>query len=157
MFSWYTIFWRGQVVYRKFGTSSVLGIWTEGVGAQVFTFIFCALIAATFFLVDEQHSKVRLILWWKRRKKKKSLEYRTLVWELQQITFGLCESFGLEQIDALKGDIEMLKAGSGYWDIKKMLKRKSIIMVEAGRWREQLQRKKRQLNNIHPPILALPL
>ena len=65
------------------------------------------------------------------------------VWELQQITFGLCESFGLEQVGVLKGDIGMLRADSGYPNIKKMLEKKSIIMEEAGRWREQLQRKRK--------------
>lgn len=85
-------------------------------GTHVIVFILYALIASTVFLVNEQQSRVKLILLMLKKKEykgKKNLHYRFsfFIIELQQITFGLCESFGMKSMGALKGDIGMLRAG----------------------------------------------
>lgn len=78
------------------------------------------------------------------------------VWELQQITFGLCESFGLEQVGVLKGD----RDAEGWLWLSKYKENAGKEKHYNGGGREVegavTEKEKSQLNNIPFPILASP-
>lgn len=119
---------RRLINFQGFFHFLAVWIWSVEKGIGDFIFIFGSFISFCFFLADEQHSKVGLILMMNKEGRKNTiLEYRTLV------CLGIIANYlgSTWFLWAGTKEHEEMRADSGYWDIKKMLERKSVIMVAA--------------------------